>query len=103
MQIVIDDAGTTATVVLTGRLDISGADVVALPLATLSGSKHSLVIDMAGVTFLASMGLRHLVSASKAVRRRNGSLVLLNPTASVVEVIEASHLTDLLPVTHSVP
>jgi anti-sigma B factor antagonist len=103
MQIVIDDAGTTATVVLTGRLDISGAEVVALPLATLSGSKDSLVIDMAGVTFLASMGLRHLVSASKAVRRRNGSLVLLNPTASVVEVIEVSHLTDLLPVTHSVP
>jgi anti-sigma B factor antagonist len=103
MQIVIDDAGTTATVVLTGRLDILGAEVVALPLATLSGSKNSLVIDMAGVTFLASMGLRHLVSASKAVRRRNGSLVLLNPTASVVEIIETSHLTDLLPVTHRVP
>ena len=103
MQIVIDDAGTTATVVLTGRLDISGAEVVALPLATLSGSKNSLVIDMAGVTFLASMGLRHLVSASKAVRRRNGRLVLLNPTASVVEIIETSHLTDLLPVTYSVP
>jgi anti-anti-sigma factor len=101
MQIVIEDAGTTTTVVLTGRLDISGADVVALPLATLSGSKDSLVIDMAGVTFLASMGLRHLVSASKAVRRRNGSLVVLNPSASVVEVIEASHLTDLLPITHS--
>jgi anti-anti-sigma factor len=103
MQIVIDDAGTTATVVLTGRLDISGAEVVALPLATLSGSKNSLVIDMAGVTFLASLGLRHLVSASKAVRRRNGRLVLLNPTASVVEIIETSHLTDLLPVTYSVP
>jgi anti-anti-sigma factor len=49
------------------------------------------------------MGLRHLVSASKAVRRRNGSLVLLNPTAAVVEVIETSHLTDLLPVRRSVP
>jgi anti-anti-sigma factor len=101
MQIAIDDAGTTATVVLTGRLDIAGADVVALPLATLSGSKDSLVIDMAGVTFLASMGLRHLVAASKAVRRRNGRLVLLNPNAAVVEVIEASALTDLLPITRS--
>ncbi len=101
MQIAINDAGSTATVVLTGRLDISGADVVALPLATLSGSKNSLIIDMAGVTFVASIGLRHLVAASKAVGRRGGRLVLLNPNAIVTEVITTSGLTDLLPIEHS--
>ena len=96
MQIVINDAGSSATVVLNGRLDISGADVVALPLATLSGAKQSLVIDMAGVTFVASIGLRHLVMAAKAVGRRGGSLVLINPNAAVVEIITTSGLTDIL-------
>ena len=70
MQITIDDGTTTATVVLTGRLDIAGAEAVALPLATLSGAKSSLVIDMAGVSFIASIGLRHLVTAAKSLRRR---------------------------------
>jgi anti-sigma B factor antagonist len=98
MQIVIDDTGTTATVVLNGRLDIAGADVVALPLATLSGAKEALIIDMAGVTFIASIGLRHLVSAAKAVGRRGGRLVLLNPNDVVSEVIVTSGLGDLLPI-----
>ena len=96
MQIKIDDDGSTATVFMVGRLDISGAEVVALPLATLAGSKDGLFIDMAGVTFVASIGLRHLVSAAKAVGRRGGRLILLNPNDSVAEVITTSGLTDLL-------
>lgn len=96
MQIQISDAGSTATVTMVGRLDISGAEAVALPLATLSGSKSGLIIDMAGVTFVASIGLRHLVAAAKAVGRRGGRLVLLNPNAAVAEVITTSGLADLL-------
>jgi anti-sigma B factor antagonist len=96
MQIAIDDAGSTATIKMVGRLDISGAEVIALPLATLSGSKSGLVVDMAGVTFIASIGLRHLVSAAKAVSRRGGRLVLLNPTPAVAEVIVTSGLDNLL-------
>jgi len=96
MQIVIDDSGSTATVKLVGRLDISGADVIALPLATLSGSKNGLTIDMTDVSFIASIGLRHLVSAAKAVGRRGGRLVVRNPSAAVAEVITTSGLDGLL-------
>ncbi len=98
MQIAINDAGSSATVVLTGRLDISGADVIALPLATLSGAKNSLIVDLSGVTFVASIGLRHLVAAAKTVGRKGGRVVLLNPNAIVSEVITTSGLTDLLPI-----
>ncbi len=98
MEIAIDDAGATATVILTGRLDISGAERIALPLATLSGAKNALFVDMAGVTFVASIGLRHLVAAAKAVGRRGGRLVLINPNEIVIEVITTSGLTDLLPI-----
>jgi len=96
MKIDVHDAGPAATMTLTGRLDISGAEDIALPLATLSGSKQDLAVDMAGVTFIASMGLRHLVSASKAIRRRGGRLVLLNPIDAVAEVINAAGLADFL-------
>lgn len=97
MKILIEDAGLTATVTLAGRLDIVGAESIDLPLATLSGSKSRILVNMAAVTFIASIGLRHLVAASRAVRRRGGQLVLLNPTATVAEVIETSGLTAYLP------
>jgi anti-anti-sigma factor len=101
MQIAINDAGSTATITMVGRLDISGAETVALPLATLSGSKNGLYVDMAGVTFVASIGLRHLVSAAKAVGRRGGKLVVLNPTPAVAEVITTSGLSGLLQIERS--
>jgi anti-sigma B factor antagonist len=100
MEIAIIDAGSTATVTLTGRLDISGAESVALPLATLSGSKREILVDMAGVTSIASIGLRHLVLAATAVQRRGGRLTLLNPTPAVAEVIATSGLIQLLPIEH---
>jgi anti-anti-sigma factor len=97
MQIkIVDDTGTTARVVLNGKLDISGAETVALPLATLSGGKSGLVLDMAGVTFLASIGIRHLVAASKALARRGGRLVLLNPNPMVTDVLETSGVVELM-------
>jgi anti-anti-sigma factor len=97
MQIEIRDAGTSATIVLNGRLDIGGAEVVALPLAALSGAKDELLVDMTAVSFVASIGLRHLVAASKAVSRRGGRLVLISPNDVVLEVITTSGLSDLLP------
>lgn len=98
MKIAIDDEGPAARVTMTGRLDLSGAEVIALPLATLSGSKDALYLDMAGVTFLASIGLRYLVTTAKTMARRGGRLVLLNPNAAVTEVIELAGLAGLLPV-----
>jgi anti-anti-sigma factor len=96
MQLAITDAGLTATVTMVGRLDIPGAEVIALPLATLAGSKKGLFIDMAGVTYIASIGLRHLVSAAKAIGRRGGRVVLLNPNEAVSEAVATAGLTDLL-------
>jgi anti-anti-sigma regulatory factor len=66
MHISVEEgAGSAAKLSLEGKLDIVGADEVAAPLAALSKSKRSLLIDMAGVTFLTSPGIRQLVTASR--------------------------------------
>jgi anti-anti-sigma factor len=102
MQIdTLENSEATAKVALKGRLDIAGSEVVALPLATLAGSKRGLIIDMSGVSFIASIGLRHLVSTAKALARRGGRLVLLSPSTLVADVIETSGLADLLPIVRS--
>jgi anti-sigma B factor antagonist len=98
MQISLgDDNGTTARIALNGRLDILGAEAVSLPLATLSGSKQNIVIDMSGVSFLASIGIRHLMSVTKTLSSRGGQLILLSPTEPVLDVLNTSGITDLIP------
>jgi anti-anti-sigma factor len=102
MQItILDAAGNTAKVVLNGKLDISGAEKIALPLATLAGGKSGVLLDMTAVTFLASIGIRHLVMASKALARRGARLVLLNPNALVTDVLTTSGVVELMAIARS--
>jgi len=97
MQISVgSESGPTARVALVGKLDIQGAEAIAIPLAALSGSRKNVVIDMSGVNFIASIGIRHLMSATKVLTRRGGRLVLLKTTAPVLEVLTTSGITDLI-------
>lgn len=99
MQIAIaDEASPTAKVGLVGKLDIAGAEVIALPLATLAGAKKDVIVDMSGVTFIASIGIRHLVSATKALSRRGGRLVLVNPNEMVKDVLVTSGVSEMMPI-----
>src|SRR5262245_1070278 len=98
MRVSVSDLeGNTKKVTLVGKLDIKGAEVIDIPLATVAGSRANVIVDMTGVEFIASIGIRHLVMAAKAVARGAGKLVLLGPAPMVTEVLVASGLEDLLP------
>jgi anti-sigma B factor antagonist len=102
MEITISEFGGGGTrVTLVGKLDIAGAEKIGLPLATVAGTKTSIVVDMMKVDFIASIGIRHLVMAAKAVARGTGKLVLLDPTPLVTDVLVTSGLDDLLPIVRS--
>ena len=102
MKIIVsefDGLGTKITLV--GKLDIAGAETVDLPLATAAGARRNLVIDMVGVDFIASIGIRHLVMAAKAVARGSSKLVLLDPSPLVTDVLVTAGLDDFLPIVRS--
>ncbi len=102
MKITISEFGDAAKkVVLTGKLDIAGAQQIELPLATVAGSKTNIVVDMVGVDFLASIGIRHLVMAAKTVARASRKLVLLDPNPLVTDVLLTTGLDDFLPIVRS--
>jgi anti-anti-sigma factor len=102
MQISIaEQSGPTARVVMKGKCDIAGAEVIALPLATLAGSKQAVLVEMSGVTFLASIGIRHFVSASRALSRRGGRLILLNPSDMVTDVLTSSGVSVMMDIVRS--
>ena len=101
MHITVSDFGAAGKrVTLTGKLDIAGADKLDLPLAAIAGERQSVVVDM-GDDFIASIGIRHLVMAAKAIARGNGRFVLLNPTPMVTDVLTTSGLLQILPIVRS--
>ena len=96
MEFTISEFGQIGTrVALVGKLDIAGAEKIGLPLASIAGSRANIVVDMVGVDFIASIGIRQLVMAAKTVARGAGKLVLLDPNPRVTEVIVTSGLEDL--------
>jgi anti-anti-sigma factor len=102
MEIIIKEFGGIGTrVILVGKLDILGAEKISLPLAAVAGKRGNVVVDMVGVDFLASIGIRHLVIAAETVARRSGKLVLLDPNPLVTEILITTGLEDLLPIVRS--
>src|SRR5262249_9229144 len=97
----IDGPADTATVFLVGKLDIAGTAVIEIPMAVIAGTKKGLVVDLSAVTFLASIGIRHLVSTAKALTRRGGRVVLLRPSEAVAEVLTTSGVAELMPIVQS--
>jgi anti-sigma B factor antagonist len=102
MNITISEFGDIGTrVVLVGKLDIVGAEKIATPLAAVAGARNNVVVDMAAVDFIASIGIRELVMAAKTLARASRMLVLLDPNPIVSEALVTAGLSDFLPIVRS--
>jgi anti-anti-sigma factor len=99
MKMAVEPVGPgVVKVILDGRLDITGASVIDLQFNAIAGSHRGVVVDLAGVSFLASIGIRTLLLGAKTMQRRGGCLVLLNPVEEVERVLDVMGVTDLMPV-----
>ncbi|MCW8308633.1 STAS domain-containing protein [Acidiphilium sp. PA] len=93
-------AGNITKVVLSGRIDIAGASAIDMPMSLVGGSKKAVIVDLAGVEFMASLGLRSVVLSGKTVLGKGGKYVLLAPRPAVEEVITTSGVDELFPIFH---
>jgi anti-sigma B factor antagonist len=82
---------------LAGRLDTAGAAEIETRFTAMISprGKHALV-DISEVSFLASMGIRMLVSVARTLARRQKRIVLYGPPSLVTESIEGSGLKEML-------
>jgi anti-anti-sigma factor len=65
-----------------------------MPTSVVGGSRHSVIIDLSGVEFMASLGLRSIVLSCKSILR--GKVALLAPQPAVEEVITTSGIDELI-------
>ena len=101
MSISHEDIGDNLRrIVITGRLDMPGTDSVASKLVELTAApKKGVVVDLASLRFLASIGISALITSAKAVKQRGGKMVLVvSPGSSVAMSLEATGVDELIPV-----
>jgi anti-sigma B factor antagonist len=87
-------------IVILGRLDIPGTESIADELEKLAAApKKGIVVDVSGLKFLASIGIRALIKSAKAVQKRGGKMVLVVGTnSSVAMSLEATGVDSMIPV-----
>jgi anti-anti-sigma factor len=86
--------GTTHLAVI-GELDANSTLALQAPLYELSLERHILV-DMAGVGFIDSSGLKVLLAQRMRMVESDGSIYICNPSEAVRRLIETTGLTDVL-------
>lgn len=96
---VMEDGADLMRIAMTGRLDAGGASAIELPFtATITGSGKNVLLDLSGVTFLASLGLRVLLAAARVAQRRGRRLVIYGAGPQAQEVFETISMETLVPV-----
>ena len=84
---------------LNGKLDIAGVEQIETPFAAnCAGEGVRVAVDLSGVDFLASIGIRLLTLTAKSVINRGGKMVLLNPMPDVRHVLEITGISDIIPI-----
>ncbi|HXV11097.1 MAG TPA: STAS domain-containing protein [Burkholderiales bacterium] len=86
--------GNAIVLEVTGRIDNDTSDAFRLLLAPfLQGCTREgdrLVLDLAGVDYISSVGLRVLMLAAKQARKQGGTVVVANLHTVVKEIFEIS-------------
>lgn len=84
-----------ACIELTGKLTVQTSPDLSAAIEAVSAGVRDLDIDLANVDYVASAGLRVLVSADKLAAKRGGQMRLLHPCDEVMEVLEMTGLTEV--------
>jgi len=86
-------------IAISGRLDGPGTDEIAVKFTALAtGTRPRVVVDLTGINFLASIGIRALLSSAKALQQKGGRMVLfVGANSAVTKTLEATGIDILIP------
>ena len=99
MQIYSQHVGEANIVAPKGRIDQATSEEFRMALAPhvqeCSSTGNLLVVDMSGVDYISSAGLRCFVTAAKQARTQGGTIVVAAMQPTVQEIFEISRFTLL--------
>lgn len=79
-----------STVVVEGEIDLSVVDALRAAMEQAISQDANVVVDLGGVTFLDSLGLRLLLEAKRSAEARGGAFSVGSTSAAVERVFEVT-------------
>ena len=95
MQINQYQVAEKLTLTIEGRIDTTTAPSLETVINSMDSNVKELVLDMKGVEYISSAGLRILLAAQKKMNKV-GSLKLTGVCDAVMEVFEMTGFADIL-------
>ena len=95
MTIEIKKNAPDTTIEIVGRLDTITAPALDKTINEDIGDTKNLVLDVKGMEYISSAGLRVLLSAQKKMQKI-GSMKVINVCTEVMDVFEMTGFADIL-------
>ena len=95
MTIEVKRMGADTVIEICGRLDTTTAPVLDKTIGEDISENTNLILELKGLEYISSAGLRVLLSAQKRMQKR-GSMKLRNASEEVMDVFEMTGFADIL-------
>lgn len=90
-------------ITLDGRLDITGTQAVEQKMSFATTVKAGkFIVDLSKVSFLASIGIRMLLTCARGQANRGGKFVLAAPQPMVRKVLETAGIDQLVQISDDI-
>jgi anti-anti-sigma factor len=84
---------------LRGRMDIAGVEAAAMEFTSLTAVEaRRVILDLSGVDFLASIGVRAILQNARALKLRGGAMALCGAPPLVAQVLESAGVGNVITV-----
>lgn len=103
MSLKIEDMGKAKVVSLSGKMDVGLSMTVETELEELVDSGTiNLILEISGIEYLSSSGIRVFIAIMRKVKERNGKIVLAQVPDTIKKILKTVDLEDLFEVYDSV-
>jgi len=99
----LESTDKITNLLLSGSLDITGVRDIEMDFSRLASGEQAVVIDFSGVTFIASLGMRMLLSAAKKLDSEGNKIVLHSVPPLVETALNTAGLATILPIVKDEP
>lgn len=88
-------------IVLDGRLDAVGTQAAEAEFNAAVAASSNVVIDLAGVSYICSLGIRMLVTGAKSQAKLGGKMVLVSPDDLTRKILKTTGIDHIIPIFNS--
>ena len=96
MTIKLVDRGTEVEALLEGTLDSLATPETEAVFDQLAGQYDRLIVNMIGVDYVFTQGLRLLKKTHLAMQQKGGEMVVTYPSAKLMDIFELAGFSGLL-------